>query len=460
MAYGATTEKAPPRALRDPALKETLQRLRRTDNVTNLYYLARTYAYLALVIGGTIWLYHARAAAGMSAWWDVPATLLAAVLVGAGQHQLAGLAHEASHHILLRHRYLNDLVSDWFCMFPLFSTTHHYRLQHLAHHQFVNGPVRDPDVAQLRESRHWLDFPLSPSTAGRALLRQMWPPRLLRFILVRSRYSAMASAHNPYARKDATAPRFAVRLGIAYIPALAALLTALVYRGDPLLLAVVPPVFGAAVVALYLLLPERMYQQLRLCPVIPLRWVSAGRMAFITVLFTALAWVTYATGEWAAVYFLLLWVLPLCTAFAFFMILRQIVQHGNGGRGWLSNTRIFLVHRLIRFSVFPLGQDYHLPHHLFATVPHYRLKELHDTLLQYPEYREQAVVVHGYFLPPHPTVLDVLGPDYAPHDAGPAHIDSTVLENEEVLDRAGILSEVEQSAQTSAAPAPGPFPAE
>ena len=29
------------RGLLDPVLKETLRRLRRTDNVTNLYYLAR-----------------------------------------------------------------------------------------------------------------------------------------------------------------------------------------------------------------------------------------------------------------------------------------------------------------------------------------------------------------------------------------------------------------------------------
>src|SRR5947209_588665 len=162
----------PARAFQGPALKEALQRLRRTDNVTNVYYLALTYAFLALVIGGTLWFYHARAAAGASWWWDVPITLLAVVLVGAGQHQLAALAHEASHHTLLRHRYLNDLVADWFCMFPLFSTTHHYRLQHLAHHQFVNDPVRDPDVAQLRQSRHWLDFPLSPASVLWALLRQ------------------------------------------------------------------------------------------------------------------------------------------------------------------------------------------------------------------------------------------------------------------------------------------------
>jgi fatty acid desaturase len=420
------------RALQDPALKETLQRLRRTDNVTNLYYLARVYAYLALVIGTTIGFYHYQRAAGLS-WWDLPVTLLAIVLVGAGQHQLAGLAHEAAHHILLRHRYLNDLVSDWLCLFPLFSSTHHYRLQHLAHHQFVNDPDLDPDVAQLRQSGHWLSFPLERGRALLALVKQARPLGLVRFMLTRSRFSSMAQEGNPYARKDGPRPRFAVRLGIAYLLGLVGLLTALTYHGDPLLLAVVPAVCGVAVVMLYLLLPERMYQQVRLRPVIGIRYVSAGRLAFLTLLFTALAWITHVTGEWAALDFLLLWVVPLFTSFSFFMILRQLVQHGNGGRGWLTNTRVFLVHRLIRFSVFPVGQDYHLPHHLFATVPHYRLPELHKALLGYPEYREQAVVVHGYFLPPHPTVLDVLAPDYAPPADVPAHIDDTVLEGETIV---------------------------
>src|SRR5262249_57025433 len=109
---------------------------------------------------------------GLGWWWEVPVGLFAIVLVGAGQHQLSGLAHEGSHHILFRGRYLNDLVTDWFCMFPLFGSIHHYRLQHLAHHQFVNDPLRDPDVSQLKTSGHWLDFPLGRGLFLRTLLKQ------------------------------------------------------------------------------------------------------------------------------------------------------------------------------------------------------------------------------------------------------------------------------------------------
>jgi len=141
-----------------------------------------------------------------------------------------------------------------------------------------------------------------------------------------------------------------------------------------------------------------------------------------------------------------LWLVPIFTSFSFFMILRQLVQHGNADRGWLTNTRIFFVSHIINFSVFPIGQEYHLPHHLYATVPHYRLKQLHQALLEYPEYQEEAVEVHGYFLSPerpqsHPTVLDVLGPDYAPREFHGVHIDNSVLEGVEVEEKAEILRE-------------------
>ena len=77
-----------------------------------------------------------------------------------------------------------------------------------------------------------------------------------------------------------------------------------------------------------------------------------------------------------------------------------------------TNTRIFLVSPLIRFAVFPLGMDYHLPHHLFPMVPHFRIRQLHDILLETEEYRDNATVVEGYFLhrtpPQHATVVELM----------------------------------------------------
>ena len=142
-----STAEAPTKTLSDPGLKAALQDLRRTDNGTNWWYLLRTYLYLALVIGGAVWFFENRAALELPWALNVPVALLAIVLVGAGQHQLTGLAHEGSHYILFRNRTLNDLASDLLTMFPMFASIYHYRLQHLAHHQFVNDPDRDPDVS-------------------------------------------------------------------------------------------------------------------------------------------------------------------------------------------------------------------------------------------------------------------------------------------------------------------------
>jgi fatty acid desaturase len=436
--------------LQDPQLKEQLQQLRQTDNVTNLWYLLRTYLFLTAVIGGTIWFYHFRVDAGLAWAWNVPVTLLAVILIGAGQHQLTGLAHEGAHHILFRNRVWNEIASDWFCMFPMFSSTHFYRLQHLAHHQFVNDPVRDPDVSQLQTSGHWLNFPLGKREFLWTLVKQLWVPNLVRFMRIRAMYNAFAGDRNPYNRKGKKGSRWPMRVGGLYTLGLVVLLAFLVWHGEALLLAVLPLVPWLAVLAFYAWIPDDWYLQTRVHPAISLRAISLLRISFITLLFWGLAWATFLTDAWVLGYFLLLWIVPIFTSFSFFMILRQLVQHGNGGRGWLTNTRVFFVNPLINFAVFPMGQDYHLPHHLFASVPHYRLRQLHELLMNYPEYREQAVVIDGYFLPRHrpptrPTVLDVVGPKYAPRDGQPVYIDNSVLEGVRVEEKGDILREAEIS---------------
>ncbi|MBU2534276.1 MAG: fatty acid desaturase, partial [Alphaproteobacteria bacterium] len=91
-------------------------------------------------------------------------------------------------------------------------------------------------------------------------------------------------------------------------------------------------------------------------------------------------------------------------------------QHGNADRGRLTNSRVFLVDPISRYAVFPLGMDYHLPHHLLASVPHYNLKKLHELLLQDPEYVEKGRIVKGWTgISPKgdPSIIEVLGPDFS-----------------------------------------------
>ena len=69
--------------------------------------------------------------------------------------------------------------------------------------------------------------------------------------------------------------------------------------------------------------------------------------------------------------------------------------------------------------------------------------------MQYPEYRAEAQEVHGYFVSPeeprvHPTVVDVLGPEYAPRSEE-VYIDAEAVSLAEFSDRDGLAREVEMS---------------
>ena len=104
----------------------------------------------------------------------------------------------------------------------------------------------------------------------------------------------------------------------------------------------------------------------------------------------------------------------------------------------------------MRYAVFPFGMDYHLPHHLMASVPHYNLKRLHEIMLRDPEYREKGVIVEGYFGDEdnalgHPTAMGVLGDAHAPKTQEAAYVDNAAIEYADVADAAGIAREVEAS---------------
>ncbi|MFL5245713.1 MAG: fatty acid desaturase family protein [Gemmataceae bacterium] len=348
------------------------------------------------------------------AWqWNIPVGLLAIVLIGAGQHRLTTLGHEASHYMLFRNRRLNELASDFLSMFPVWSTTHLYRMQHLAHHQFPNDPERDPDVLQMEASGHRFEFPMPPGRfIWECVIKQLvWLPGLIRYIRMRAKFAVTGEGSGPYKMRK-TRAKLLVLVGITYLALLFTATTGLAYWGNPWLLGSAPELLWLAAMAFFGFVPSSYYTWTLIRPEVSSRWTSLGGLSHLTLVAMAIGWLTYGTGEpWLAYYFVL-WIVPLLKSFSFFMILRQIVQHGNAGQERFGNTRIFLISRLIRFAVFPLGMDYHLPHHLFPLVPHFRLPALHDLLFETAEYRQNSRIVEGYFFhrhpPRHATVLEVM----------------------------------------------------
>ena len=168
-----------------------------------------------------------------------------------------------------------------------------------------------------------------------------------------------------------------------------------------------------------------------------------GQTAVFTGIVATLSFIQATTGFMALRYFSSLWYVAILTTFPFFLILRQVIQHGNGDRGWLTNTRVFQMNPFVRYAVFPFGMDYHLPHHMYATIPHYRLKTFHEFLLSREKYRESCQVVENYLIPEgetprNPTVVEVLGPEYAAVNEE-IHNDDTVLDDWEVEEKDVIL---------------------
>ena len=96
-------------------------------------------------------------------------------------------------------------------------------------------------------------------------------------------------------------------------------------------------------------------------------------IAFHVVLLVVFAWSGYL------VQYLVLWVLPLVTVVQAILRLRAIAEHGattdfsspltaartNTGPAWLE------------WLLFPHHVNFHIEHHLYASVPHYNLRRLH-----------------------------------------------------------------------------------
>lgn len=104
-------------------------------------------------------------AMAMAAQW--PLTLpLAVAIIGSRQLGLAILMHDGAHGILARTRWLNDLLSQAFCAWPIFTETFSYRLYHLRHHARTQQ-AEDPDLPLSAA------FPISPASFRRKMLRDL-----------------------------------------------------------------------------------------------------------------------------------------------------------------------------------------------------------------------------------------------------------------------------------------------
>lgn len=72
--------------------------------------------------------------------WHPLLYVLAVMFIGARQHALIIMGHDASHYRYLPVRWQNELFANLFLMWPVFASVEGFRKFHSTHHQFTNLP--------------------------------------------------------------------------------------------------------------------------------------------------------------------------------------------------------------------------------------------------------------------------------------------------------------------------------
>lgn len=114
-------------------------------------------------------------------------------------------------------------------------------------------------------------------------------------------------------------------------------------------------------------------------------------LSFVTCLIGCL-WIT---GGWLQ--FLIFWIVPGYTILTMFTRMRSIAEHLMlENEHELNRTRHVDGRWFERATIAPLCINYHIAHHMFASVPFYNLPKLHERLMEEEEFRMKAKLVPTY----------------------------------------------------------------
>jgi len=251
------------------------------------------------------------------AYWPNPLTFVAVMAVlGGRQLALAILQHEGSHGTLFKTRWLNDVLTDWLCARPIWQNLPKYKVHHLGHHT-KTGTSDDPDIS-LHE-----DYPVTRQSLMRKMLRDIVGLTGLKLV-----YGLIMM--------DAGVFKWTVANHIVRLPQEGRTLT------------------------------ERIVTTVRnMAPMLITNGVLWGILAA-----TGHAWLYWA------------WALAFLTFLPLFIRIRSIAEHGCLDRSpdMFRNTRTTKAGWLARATVAPVNVNFHMEHHLMASVPFHRLPLMHQWL--------------------------------------------------------------------------------
>ena len=92
----------------------------------------------ALTATAEEWLAIAAAIALSSYFWHPALYVIAVVFIGARQHALIIMGHDASDYRYLPRRWQNEFLANLFLMWPVFASVEGFRKFHGTHHQYTN----------------------------------------------------------------------------------------------------------------------------------------------------------------------------------------------------------------------------------------------------------------------------------------------------------------------------------
>ena len=249
-------------------------------------------------------------------WGKVLMCALALAILAGRQLALAILMHDASHHSLFKTKWLNTHLTDWLCARPIWNDVGKYRPYHLKHHAKTSQPD-DPDLGLVK------NFPITQSSLFRKFFRDLNGQSGLKFLAGR-------------VLMDLELLEWSVSNDPKPIP-----------RGD----------------RSNLELAKNLLKN------------SSGMLISNAAIFSAL----WASGH-PKLY--LLWPLAYITPFPLFIRIRAMAEHAGleTSHSALSNTRTTRAGWLARALVAPIHVNYHIEHHLMASVPHQKLARMHQML--------------------------------------------------------------------------------
>ena len=266
--------------------------------------------------------------------WPQPLTwVVAVVLLGGRQLSLAIMMHDAAHGTLFRSKWLNEVLADFACAAPVGIELRRYRQHHLIHHS-KTGTEADTDKSLTAS------YPTTRASLARKFLRDLSGVTGLK------REFGLLLMHLGIVR-------WTVASDLVRLPQDGRRWSD--YLGDA---------------------ARNMWK------------IALFQLIFIGLL----AW---SGHPWLY----LAWLAAYLTAYSLFMRIRSLAEHACTERGtdMFRNTRSTRAGLLARATVAPLRVNFHIEHHVMASVPYFRLPTMHRML------GERGIVAAP------PGYLDVLG---------------------------------------------------